>query len=239
MNLERALVELGREVAFPPEPQVAARVGATLRAGRPERLRHRRGLAIAFAALVVALAVAFAVPPARSAILELLRLRGVTIERVEDAGRGRPAFDRATNRALGVQVSLEEATRRAGFRLLVPSGEHPVTFDGRFAGGAVTFGWPDRRLFLTEFVGEATPYIEKQVGLAQRVDRVEVAGGRGYWIEGAHSVIFRTARGNVLASRAAGNVLLWEQGEVTLRLEGAVSKAEALRIAGTLRRGPV
>ena len=31
--------------------------------------------------------------------------------------------------------------------------------------------------------------------------------------------------------KIAGNVLLWTQGPVTLRLEGRISRAEALRIA--------
>jgi hypothetical protein len=32
-----------------------------------------------------------------------------------------------------------------------------------------------------------------------------------------------------------GNVLLWTRGELTLRLEGRLSKAQALRIARTIR----
>jgi hypothetical protein len=35
------------------------------------------------------------------------------------------------------------------------------------------------------------------------------------------------------AARLAGKTLLWEHGELTLRLEGDLSKAEALRIART------
>lgn len=224
MNIEAALREL--EVAFPPEPEVAARVAARLR--RPRW--RRRPWTLALAAAVAALAVAFAVPPARSAILELLGLRGVTIERVPE----QPVFDQQTGRRLGMPTTLAEAARRAPFELLVPSGYGEVLYDPDIP--AVTFAWNDRRLFLTEFRGETIPFIEKFTGPGTSVEPVRVNGGPGYWITGeVHSVVFRTEDGTVLESRAAGNVLLWEQGGITLRLEGARTKAEALRTAGTLR----
>jgi hypothetical protein len=234
-DLENALRDLGRQVAFPPTPELALVVGERLRSERPPLRRftlRRRPLAIALAALALAVAAAFAIPPARSAILELFGLRGVTIERVED----RPVFDATTGRRLGVPVSLAEARREASFRLLVPAEEDvQVTLDRHIPGAAVSFAWDERRLLLTEFRGEATPFVEKSAGPGTRIEFVPVSGNPGYWLTGErHRVIFRDGRGRILESRAAGNVLLWERGEVTLRLEGARTKAEALAIAGTL-----
>ena len=62
-----------------------------------------------------------------------------------------------------------------------------------------------------------------------------VNGQPGAWIEEPHVVFFEDRRGRMRQStgRLAGKTLLWQHGEVTLRLEGDLSKEEALRIART------
>lgn len=237
-ELERALVALGRELDLPAAPDLAAAVRSRLVAPSARRSWfRRRALVLAAAVLVVALAAALAIPSARSALLELFGLRGATIERVERL----PALDPATGRRLGAPVSLEQAGEAASFRPLVPAEPDVHVFlDRASPGGAVTFRWDDRRLLLTEFRGESTPFIQKSAGAGTRIEYIEVNRGAGYWLAGQrHVVVFRDAGGDVREARLAGNVLLWEQGELTLRLEGARSKAEALEIAGTLRPAPV
>jgi hypothetical protein len=235
-ELEVALRELGRDVAFPATPDLATTVGRRLRdepAVRLRRLRLPRPLAIALAVVALALAVALAVPPARSALLRFFGIRGATIERVER----RPTFDMTTNRRLGIPVTLDQARTLVPFEILVPQagGLDVVTYDANIP--AVTFSSSERRLLLTEFRGETTPYVQKAAGPGTRIEPVDVNRGAGFWLAGdRHRFVFADASGRVLESRAAGNVLLWEQGELTLRLEGARTKAEALRIAGTLRR---
>ena len=80
-ELDRELLALGAYVGLPPErdlwPGIAARLGVAPR--RP----WLRIAAVAVAALAVAVGIAFAVPPARAAILRFLGLEGVTIVRVE------------------------------------------------------------------------------------------------------------------------------------------------------------
>jgi hypothetical protein len=224
VNLEAALRQLGNELEFPPEPQVAARVAARLGARR-----RRRPWLLALAAAAVAVAVAFAVPPARSALLRFFGLKGATIERIDEP----PVFQQRSNRKLGRPVTLEQARELARFELLVPDRQVRVFYDADIP--AVTFDLAG--MLLTEFVGEATPFVQKSAGPGTGIEFTPVNGGNGYWLSGArHRVVFRDARGRILQSRAAGNVLLWEQGAVTLRLEGAPTKAEALRIAGTLSR---
>jgi len=237
-ELERALVALGRELDLPAAPDLAAAVRSRLVAPSARRSWfRRRALVLAAAVLVVALAAALAIPSARSALLELFGLRGATIERVERL----PALDPATGRRLGAPVSLERARESTSFRPLVPAEQEVRVFlDRAVPGAAVTFLWDDRRLLLTEFRGESTPYVQKSAGRGTRIEYTEVNGGIGYWLAGQrHVVVFRDAGGGVREVRLAGNVLLWEQGELTLRLEGARSKAEALEIAGTLRPAPV
>src|SRR2546423_8571131 len=78
-ELERDLREVGRLIAFPPEPNLVPGVVGRL----TERPRGRRPLVLALAVLAVALAAAFAVPPARTAILRFFHIGGETAERVD------------------------------------------------------------------------------------------------------------------------------------------------------------
>jgi hypothetical protein len=66
----------------------------------------------------------------------------------------------------------------------------------------------------------------------QHVGQVRVAGAPGVWIEGAHVVSELYGQ-----PRLSGNALIWETGGLTLRVEGKISKTEALRIAGSFRPG--
>ncbi|HEY6055886.1 MAG TPA: hypothetical protein VIU86_18290, partial [Gaiellaceae bacterium] len=77
-ELEQALVALGRELALPPAPDLAAAVG-----GRLERRRRLRPWLVVALALLAALAVAFAVPQARSAILRFFHIRGAQVTLVD------------------------------------------------------------------------------------------------------------------------------------------------------------
>ncbi len=220
-ELDVALRELGRHVEFPPTPDLAS----ALR-GRLERPRRwRRPLAIALAVLVVAVGAVLAVPPARTAVLDWLGLRGVSIVRVDEL----PPTPATGRLDLGRAVTPEETP----LWLLTPDDEPDRIYVGN---GMVSLLWgtPDRvRLLLTEFQGEAA--IEKLIETGTSVERVTVNGEPGVWLEEPHLVFFEDLRGRVRQStgRLAGKTLLWQHGEVTLRLEGDLSKEEALRIART------
>jgi len=76
------------------------------------------------------------------------------------------------------------------------------------------------------------------LGPHTRIERLRVNGGPGFWISGRpHSHAYVDARGVVREDtlRLAGDTLLWQRGAVTMRLEGAGSKAEALKIARSVR----
>jgi hypothetical protein len=234
--LERALRELGREIELPATPDVAGSVARRLRgdaapaAGRLPWLRSRP-LALAAAVLAVALAAGFAVPQTRAAILDLLGLDGVEIERVQ-------TLPEAAERDLAVPgrpVSLEEARDAAGFELREPDAYDAVYLDRSFRGGLVSFVSEEPRLVLTQFLGESTPYIEKSAAPGTSIEQVAVGGDLGYWLAGnRHVVVFRDATGLVRERRVAGNVLLWERAGVTYRLEGARTKTQALAFARRL-----
>jgi hypothetical protein len=250
-ELEHALVRLGSELDFPETPDVASAVRRRLdRPQRRSRLRlpETRTLAVAFAVLLAVAGAVLAVPPARSAILDFLGLRGATIERVETlpelpAGAGR--LD------LGRPVSLEEAQESAEFDVLVPGllGEPAnVFYSASVPGGRISLIYrpgddvPASRytgvgLLVTEFRGDLTPdLVGKLVDGGARVEPVTVGGQPGFWIEGGpHFFFYRDPRGDIAEDtmRLAGNTLLFERGTTLVRLEGSreLPRDRALAIA--------
>jgi hypothetical protein len=223
-------------VDWPATPDVEARVAARLAEAPRRRRPWLRPLAIALAALVVAAGAVLAFSPgARSAVLEFFHLKGATVVRVDELPpvRGGETLD------LGTEVSREAAQRAVGFRLRLPVDDRPdrVYLDPQIGRGAVSVVWCCPRVVLTQFRGEATPYVEKMAGPGTLIENVFVGDHPGVWVAGrAHSVIFRDEYGMIRdRPRLARNVLLWEDGAVTLRLEGDFSKERALALAARLR----
>src|SRR5262245_59722944 len=228
-ELETALRQLGAEVAFPPTPDLATAIRGRLE--RPPRF-WQRPVAIAAAIVVVAaIAAAFAVPQSRSAILDWLGLRHVSVVHVEKL----PVVPANGGLDLRHRVTLAEAQRAAPW-LLAPDGDpESVWVNESIPGGKVSLLWgtPSHvRLLLTELSGRA--YIEKILDGDTQVERVKI-GTAGVWFQGEHVVMFqdRDGRFHDTHARLARNTLVWQQGGVTLRLEGALTRAEALRIART------
>jgi hypothetical protein len=214
--LEHALAALGRELELPAEPDLVRSVSARL-----EPRRGRRPLVLALAAAVlVALAAALAVPQARSTILRFFHLGGATIERVETLPA---AEERPLAQGLGPSISVDEAATSASFRPLLPPGIERVHLNE----GAilVLLGTHDRPVLLTEFGGSL--YVKKVLGGETNIQQVRVGRDYGLWVAGARHVFRMPSQ----APRMAGNVLLWTHGDLTLRLEGEITKAEAVRLA--------
>ena len=225
-QLEQRLQALGRELAFPPEPDVAVRA-------RPAARQFQwRWVALAAAVVAVALAAALAVPSARTSILRFFHLRGATIERVETLP---PAQERSSAGGLGRRVSVREAERLLGFRLLLPplEGEPPV-YLLEDALASVILRADDHPVLLSEFDARDYGLLKKLVGEKTLVEPVRVAGEQGLWVEGPpHTLTYFSNSGEFRQRtvKIRGNVLLWTHGPATIRLEGRISKAQALRIA--------
>ena len=111
---ERELRALAAWVEFPEERDLAPAVRARLQPGGP---RRRRALVVVLAAALLAIAVAFAVPPARSAILRFFHLQGATIELVDKL----PEVPTSRPLDLGDPLTLAEARRTMRFRPLTSS----------------------------------------------------------------------------------------------------------------------
>jgi len=221
VNLEHELRAL--PIAYPEAPDLAPRVLARL-----ERPARRWWLAPALVA-VAASGALLAIPQTRAAILDFFRIGGVEVQRIETQPR---APVRAA--ALGREVPFEVAQRAVDFPLLAPSSSIAYV-DGRM----VNLRW--KRYVLSQWRGEQLAFAQKQVGPGSQTVGVDVRGATGLWITGArHEIIYRDPRtGQIVAKsrRLAGNVLIWEAGGITYRLEGARTVADARAVARNLRGG--
>src|SRR5438093_4497867 len=120
-ELERLLAALAAEVEWPATPDVVGRLDLA------PRRRSRRPLLVAIVVALAAVAVAMAVPDARSAILRFLHLGGVTIERVATLP---PAEERPLAADLGKPVTPERAQAVLGDPFLLPrTAGRPVLYE--------------------------------------------------------------------------------------------------------------
>jgi hypothetical protein len=243
-ELELALAQIGREVDFPDTPDLAPRVRQRLAAGsRPRRrlMPARRGLVLAFATLAVAVGAAMAVPQSRAAILEFFGLRGVEIQRVEKL----PPVPRQTTLDLGEELTLEQAAAHAGFDAVIPEElgdpDHVYYLDFP-VGGMVSFVYGDTqepRALFTQFRATVEDAVYKKVLENTVIERLRINGEPGFWLTGEPHVFYYVDAQGMFDDeniRLAGNVLLWERGRLTLRLEGDLSRADAVEIARSVRR---
>jgi hypothetical protein len=232
-DLEQRLIALGAAVELPPAPDLVPVVLARLPARR-RRLPAGRTLAIVLAATLLLAGGAMAVPPSRDVILRVLGLRGVKIERVPRLPP--PPAGAGAALGLGERIPLARARHAAGFTALIPAGSPAAYLGHDVPGGRVSL--LVGRVLIIEFRGTSTPFIFKLVGPGTTVKRVRVNGSEAIYLSGApHEVVFETQTGQVTTDRVrlAGNVLVWQQGPVTVRIEGTHTLRQALRIARSLR----
>ena len=242
--IELMLRDAAVHADWPPTPDLAGAVAARIAAGaaRPDAARPasgfrmprlRRPLALALSSLLVLAAGAAAIPGIREPVLDFLGLRSVKIERVPAPLPVAPG----AKLALGDPATLASARKRLAFTPVIPAGlgKPAVYYDAFPEGGQLGLVYRRGTLFLTEVQGTLeSEFIGKFVGPDALVDRVTVNGERGVWIHGQpHQFAYldKTGETRTDSVRLVGDVLLWRKGDLLLRLEGARSKQEALRIA--------
>lgn len=94
-------------------------------------------------------------------------------------------------------------------------------------------------IIVMEFPGGlAEGFLKKMIEPGTTIQTQTVNGHEGFWIAGApHSLIYVGPDGRAAddAIRIVGNVLAWNDGDLTFRIEGAHDLASALRIAESIR----
>jgi hypothetical protein len=210
-ELERALVALGRDLDFPDTPDAWHRV-----LQRIQRRRWQRPAVFALAAAVLAVAIAFAVPPARSAILKFFHLGSVTVERVDTLP---PALRGSFATGLG--------PARTRPTLTPPRGVEATAYYSGPGIAAATLRYRGRNVLYVKLRGDQTPFTKKFVGPTTHVEEVHL-GEFGLWLGGGvHVVMWDNGNFN---TRLAGNTLVWLDRGVTYRLEGPLDKSQMLAL---------
>jgi hypothetical protein len=238
-ELERDLVELGRELAVPAAPDLVPAVRERLEPRAGDR-RERRRWALAVAVAVLALVGAtLAIPEARSAFFRILDVGGERIQLVDELPEIEVAEDLEST--LGERVTLEDARERAGFELRELDDADPDrVYLGERGTVWLLYGSPvNPRLLVaqTPLLAVDEPTLFKKVASEADVELVAVDGARGLFVGGAHYLFLVDESGVPIeaSARLAEDVLLWDQGGVAYRLEGDFDRERALELARTLR----
>jgi hypothetical protein len=247
-ELEQRLAGLRDEIAWPPTPDLAAAVAARVAAeprsapgrawGRgvaaPDRPRRRLRPQAVLAVLVIAatlLATLAAAPGVRARIGDWLGIGAVRIERVQRL----PDLGPAAGLGLGTRTTL--AAARRDVRVPVPTvgalgGPDAVYVDRRTGGATLVYrprpglpaASPGIGALLTVLPGGDPSVVKKLLGSTTTIESVDVDGGFGVLISGAAHVVGPP-------NRLAGNTVLWVRGATTYRLESALGRDAALRLA--------
>jgi hypothetical protein len=91
---------------------------------------------------------------------------------------------------------------------------------------------------MDEFAGHLDPVFFQKFIQVGDATVVRVNGRKGMWVKGPHLLMYITRDGTPAAASArltTGNTLIWGTPQVALRLEGNLTRAEALAIASSAR----
>jgi hypothetical protein len=256
LELERELAALGRSIAYPPTPDLVTPVRAAIATPRPAsagwagvaRRPLRRSLVLALAALIAAAGIV------AGAIYGIGGLRIVFVDRLPSVPPPATApGPLGASLGLGGPTDLAKAKTIVTFTVSVPSSSAFATpdvvyFGSVLAGGQVSLVYgpgPGRpppaasgvSVLVTEFGGAMEDKLaQKSVGPGTTVEVLAVNGGLGFWIEGQpHVLVYRDPTGFYAPAtmRLVGNALAWEQDGTVIRIEGNLTRDEALALAAT------
>ncbi len=244
--LGRALTAAARAIEWPTEPDLAGRVSRQL--GDLERQpslarprlsfpRRRRTLLLVVAGVLLLAAAAVAAKV-------VIDLGALTI----DTAPGRPTAlpsAVASGPTAGHPASLADAQAEAGFVAQVPEalGAPDAVWVDRTADGArIVLAWtPSESLpmiedlpwgaVLYEFVGDAAQASKILFEEGDTLRNVEIDGHDAWWLTGEHELDLVTGDGSYARYRVTGNVLVWQAGGTVLRLETALDRTAAVRVA--------
>lgn len=245
-RLGQALAAVGAMVAWPAGPDVAGSVVETIRAAerRPSLVRPRLSLPSRRRTLALVAAAVLLVAGAALATKLVIDIGVVTIEVVPGRPTALPSAV-ASGPSFGRPTTLAEAEATAGFRARVPAALGPpdrVWVQELADGTRIVLAWrPSASLpriadlpwggLLYEFRGNAAVATKVLYAQGNEIRPITVDGRRGYWLTGPHELDLVGPDGSVERIRVTGNVLVWQTAPITLRLETALGREQAVRVA--------
>jgi len=258
-DLEQQLAALASEIAWPETPQLLPIHGEVPGAARGRGWSAwgwsgwGRPLAVAAAALLIVAIALAAYPPSRDAIARWVNLHTI-IQRVPNPPTPSPLPSGSTGERLhlGSPTTLEAAQHKVSWKIAVPSTlgrpdevylKEPPTGPTQDEVTLVYASRPDiaasRFTGVSVLVMEARGkfneiFFQKTLGSGGTIEEVNVGGHVGYWITGEpHDFFFIDADGRQYFDtlRLAGNTLIFDDNGTLVRIEGDMTKDQAIRIA--------
>lgn len=244
------------EPAWPASPPLASIVAE--RIGETERLpqlRPRLSLPSRRRTVLILVAATLLLAAAAVAARLVVRIGAETVTVVPGPPTSLPSAT-LSPQALGEPAtSLSASASVAGFEAVIPDRLGPPA--GIWTGAAVPDGSDDSARIVLAW--RPTPALPQVGGLpwgavliefrgnaefagktifeeGGQIRTVTVDGRDGLWITGTHSITLAPAGGGEPVSlRVTGNVLLWQRGDLTMRLETALGLPAALEVARSAR----
>jgi hypothetical protein len=254
-ELGDALSGMGSHIRWPATPAVARSVGETIRGleTRPSLVASRLSVPSRRRTLIAVAAVLLLLAGAALATKLVIELGAVAIEVLPGRPDALPSTV-VTDVPLGREVPLARAAEIAGFPAALPSGvpapariwvdEAIVDFESEVVGRRIVSAWPptstlpriegtDVGAVLMQFEG---PWQVASKLLSEETNdygMARVSGRQAFWTTGAHELLLLTDAGSQRLF-VTGNVLIWQAGGFTFRLETALAERAAIRIAETI-----
>jgi hypothetical protein len=253
-DVEQQLFELGASLDWPATPNLAARV--RYRVAEPSRVWYQSRWALAAVALLIALAALVIYTPTRDVIARWFNLHA-NIQRTENPPTPSPLPPGPLGKRLGLgdQTTLDAARTQVQWKITIPQslgqpdevylqqppdgpsqGEVTLVYSAR--QGIPVSGQTGVSVLITEARGTVDKgFFGKMLGPDATLEEVQVNGHPGYWIAGKpHVFFFMDANGKFRdeTMRLATNTLIFDNGGTIVRIEGDLTKAQALEIAKSL-----
>ncbi len=254
-DLEERLTALAPAIDWPPTPARLWR-GAQQREAADRQWRWSNRWALAAAAVLLIVATLLAYTPTRDAIADWVNVHTIfrRTETPPPSPSPLPPGPPGRYLNLGTQVSLAEARQGVAWTILLPAAlgspdavylQQPPSVP---SGGEVslvyvrsdikTSGLTGVSVLVTEARGRVEEqYFQKTLGPGVTIEHVTVNGHSGYWISGRpHQFVITDAEGNPYPEtlRLATNTLVIDEGGTLVRIEGDLSKDQAIQIARSM-----
>jgi hypothetical protein len=238
---EMRIQKTSREFEFPATPNLANQVQRQLNpAARPLILWRAVGLI-----LVLLLAIVILVPEIRASVLEFLNIGAMQFVNTTNLTPS-PVATAVPTPSLpllefGRLVTLEEA--QAAVTYPVPVPVEPYELGNPDLVYLQESQMPVVVLIWDEPVNLQTPQLMLYIFDSRDTffkfapddpEFTTVNGSRAAWLRGPHLMEYMEQSGDLISREVMGNVLIWELGRLTYRLEGQLTLEEAIEIAESL-----
>lgn len=259
--LETRLSQAGVGLHYPPTPDIARAVRARLSAR--QRARPAGGLGPLFKLSPIALALV-ALIVTIGAAAAALRLGAVTVLLPEATQEGEieGPMTATPSGSVGTAIpptttptplpllflvgrtTLEDARQRANFPIRLPTyppglGDPDMVFYQELGGQIVVHVWlddgnPDEAVMSLHILGPGTSALK---GPVDEIEQASVNGTLALWTTGPYALVYVDRQGENpdFRSLVEGHVLIWQEADLTYRLETSLPLQEAIRVAESLQ----